>query len=470
VTLDAACRLRAIGANLLTLLLLAGCGTAELPDAAAPRPNVILISIDALRADHLGLYGYGRPTSPNLDALTQEAVVFERAFNVAGFTLSVHMSMLTSLPPGVHGVQSPGIRGIASEDFKTLPPGRITLAEQLAEHGYRTAAFTDAPWVGARFGFDQGFDVYDEQGLRIHSILPRALRWLQENPRQPFFLFLHAYDVHSRTERLPYDCPDGSNDLFTAGFEGDFDGCIDGECASNLLRRINAGDGGRDPSAVLKPDVVQYIVGLYDGCIHHVDNQIATLLDRLRAQGVYDNSLIVITSDHGEEFLDHGKFLHVQAYDELARIPLIVKFPQSRWGGRRIGQMVSVLDYMPTILDVLDIPANDQVQGMSLVPLIERGQPGRDIVHLGPAVRTERWKYMARSQELYDLAADPGETTDVSASHPEIAAELLRRHREFLRRDRELRGAFEKQADELGEMITLDEDTRAKLRSLGYLN
>jgi arylsulfatase A-like enzyme len=434
---------------------------------ADERPPLILISIDTLRADHLGCYGYQRPTSPSIDQLAETAVVFEQLVNAGGATLPVHLSMLTSLPPVVHG--------IFAQNPQPLPEERVTLAEQLSEAGYTTAAFTDGGFVSGQLGFGQGFDHFDDSGGHLERIMPRLEDWLDHKLDRPFFLFLHTYDVHSGKEPLPYNSPPEFRDLFTQGYDG-FTGCIGDRCGSELLAWINARLREGDPSAaeLLSADDLGYLVDLYDGGIRHMDHEIGRLLDGLRKRGLYDRSLIILTSDHGEEFFEHGKLLHHQNYEENALVPLIIKLPGQRSAGARVSALASTIDIMPTMLDVAGVEPNQQVWGESLLPVIAGEQPGRVFVHIasGPEkLRTERWSLvLSRGKPigLYDLLSDPAETVDLAADHPEVVAELLALYRSNLKQERAARRAFNKGLPP-PTPARLSEELTESLKALGYL-
>src|SRR5439155_17158544 len=332
-----------------------------------PDCNVVLVSIDTLRADHLGCYGYHRPTSPNIDRFANDAVLFEQVVNTGGGTLPVHMSMFTSLPPIVHNVQPYNGRRLDAE--------RITLAEQLKERGYTTAAFADGGWLRAQFGFDQGFDLYDDAGGGFRKIIPKVLAWIHTHREERFFLFVHTYDVHSGGRRLTYDPPEGFRGRFDLGYSGTFDGCRLRKCASKLLVWLNNHilDGKISGRNFFSAEELTYIVSLYDGAIAYADSEIGRLLDALTALDLYDRTLIIVTSDHGEEFLEHGLMLHWQNYEEQARVPLILKLPSSRVRRRRVPALVSTLEVMPTILDIVDVPPNGEVRGESMMPLLRGG-------------------------------------------------------------------------------------------------
>jgi len=431
--------------------------------------NVILISIDTLRADRLGCYDYERPTSPNLDRFArQDAVLFEQAINTGGGTLPVHMSMLTSLPPTVHNV--------LPENGNRLAPERITLAEQLRDAGYTTAAFTGAGFTVAKFGFDQGFDLYDDAGGDFVKILPKIYEWLDQRPHSsPFLLFLHTYDVHSDWKKLPYDAPDGFNELFTKGYTGDFDGCLFGECASKLLALLNRKFQQRQstPEELFTAEDLEFIQGLYDGGIAYVDRELGRLFQKLRELGLYDESLIIVTSDHGEEFLEHGLFLHHQNYEEVARVPLLMKLPGADHAGTRVPGLVSTLEVMPTVLEVVGLAPNPEVQGRSVLPMVAARRAARPWVYMAGGLeklRTPRWSALFNASQkpvqLFDLEEDPGETHNVLEVHPDTAAELSRQYLKV----RNAQVAFRRALDSSKGRAELGPEEKENLRSLGYLN
>jgi arylsulfatase A-like enzyme len=459
----------------LLVLALPSCRGAQhvakivtLPAYQCPDCNVLLISIDTLRADHLHVYGYGRDTSPNIDDFARQAVLFEQNINTGGGTLPVHASMFTSLPPTVHGVWADNGKVLASE--------RVTLAEQLHAAGYQTRGYTGGGFVQAKFGLGQGFDYFYDEGGDFKLELPLLNEWLVPHRGGKFFLFLHTYDVHSGYDKLPYDHGKPFNDRFTAGLDNLFDGCRNGVCASELLGAVNRDveSGKRAAGDVFTPPQIEYMKGLYDGGIAYVDAQLGFLFEELKALGLWDKTIIVLTADHGEEFAEHGMFLHDQNYDEIARVPLLIRFPYGAYGGRRISELVSTLEIMPTILDVLGIPASPEVEGRSVMPLIAGGREGRPWVYMAGALeklRTPAWSLFAAGTGpalLYDLRRDPGETVDVLAAHPETAAALYAHYLAERRQDlRAWRGLLMKGP---GALVHLSQSDRARLRALGYAN
>jgi len=284
------------------------------------RPNIILISIDALRPDHMGCYGYHRNTTPNIDKFAQEAVLFKTAFAHEPWTLPSHMSMLTGLYTITHGVYN-------------LSPRILTLTELLKNAGYRTIASAYSYFMMPIFGFWRGFDRY--MWLQSGDLLDDPLRVAEyQNQRiveqikknqSPFFAFIHYYDVHSNMEYLPYDAPPPFNRMFTADNGTEFHFRVPNIYASEYLRYIH------DNKIELSEAERQHIIDLYDNGIAYMDHCIGELFQSLKAMGLYDDTMIIITADHGEEFQEHGGMLHSNPYyyDVLMHVPLIVKLPES---------------------------------------------------------------------------------------------------------------------------------------------
>ena len=445
-----------VGAVLTT----GGCGSS--PELAGS--NLVLISVDTLRADHLSLYGYERPTSPFLEELAEEAVVFDSFFSNGGFTLPSHATMMTSLKPTVHGVQKDGTNRLAEE--------RTTLAELLRGRGYSTAAFVDSYYMRRKHGFAQGFDLYDDRGGGFEKILPRTREWLRRNHREPFFLFLHTYDVHSQSERLPYDCPEPYRDRYTDGFEVEFDGCRGGRCASSLFAHVVEESVARQVrlTEFLAPEEIEYSVALYDGCINYVDAKIRKIVGRLESLGVLDRTLLVVTSDHGEEFLDHGRLLHTQrGFEEMAHIPLILRLPGGRHGGLRVRHLAAMVDLMPTVLDVLGVPPAPVAQGRSLMPAIVDGRPVRRETTIWQALRDQEWKLLPERKVLFHLPTDPRERRNRWEQDPEIVRRLTTRQQRLMERDRELAESLRAGREPVGPVELTEEEAR-ELRALGYVD
>ncbi len=427
--------------------------------------NVVIISIDALRADRLHLYGYDRPTSPWLDELAKDAVVFDRFYYSGGGTLPSHLSMLTSLNPLNHGVTPQNSRALEDE--------RITLAEQLRASGYATAGFTDGGWTAGKFGFFQGFDVYDDSGGGLAVTLPKARAWITAHENAPFFLFLHTYDVHSNPKtKLPYSCPDGSQLRFVSSPPASFDGCRFGECGPRLLGTVNAriAKGEIELGDVFTPAEVDFLSSLYDGCISYADQQLRGFAAFLKDQGLFDSTLFIVTADHGEEFGDHGMLLHHQGgYEEISHIPLVIKFPRSKWGGRRVEDLAAMIDVMPTVLAVARIEPNPQVQGVSLVQEINQNRPVRHEVTQYSVLKTAKWTYFRNEKRLFDLERDPHEQVNVYGEHPEVVQDLDARLMALVAQDRAARQRFEQNRTEASSEVELSPAEVERLKSLGYL-
>lgn len=409
--------------------------------------NVILISIDTLRPDHLGCYGYERPTSPHVDALRTDAVLFEQAIAQAPSTLPSHASILSSLVPQHHG---------ASFSTRTALAGEVlTLTEILSAAGYATLSWNGGGQVSKEFGLDQGFDHYASlRSDRFYDIVKRTNAWLDTEQTEPFFLFLHSYEVHAdyRPGR-PY------REMFSTGY----DGHLPQRISQDLLEAINQGRVSADERDV------QHIIDLYDAEIRSMNAGLAHLVAKLEERDLYDDTLIVFTSDHGEEFTEHGKVgLHSHTlYDELLRVPLLIKLPGNQHAGATVTTPVRSIDIAPTVLDAVGLPIPDAFAGQSLLELAggEATAPSPPAISwqdLSPparveSIRTSHFKlYRGR---LYDLAADPGETRDVASDLPEEVARL----------DADLTGHLADHEPFVGSLAELDDDLRQQLEALGYL-
>ncbi len=435
---------------------------------AARRPNVVVISIDTLRADRVGATVAGRAVTPRIHQLETQSLRFQRAYAPANHTLLSHMSLLTGLYPKTHGVKrgngKAGLVGITA-----LADERITLAETLQAHGYVTAGFVfSCVWLDGRFGFAQGFDRYSVRGQggatrNDAEILP----WIDANHRNPFFLFVHYYDVHSDWTKLPYDAAEDILPHYRERYAGKFDGCGRGACATQYLRKLD------NEGAPLPERDVEYIRHLYDAGVESTDREVGRVIDRLEALGILDDTLIVVTSDHGEEFREHGRFIHTQLYEEVARVPLLFRLPGRVHLNGAIYEPVELLDVMPTILDLVDISPEAPMEGRSLRPLMERQDLERQPIFL-TGVGAQRqgvvewpWKLIqkGRGDELYNLETDPRETTDVGG---DFGAEL-QRLRAHLTTWRSV-DADDEQADSDSRTVDTDEADVERLRALGYID
>ena len=436
---------------------------ATLVDAwrAARGPNVLLISIDTLRADHLGTYGSALETSPTIDRrLAAEGVTFEDVYSQSPKTTPSHMTMLTSLYPCVHGIElwAPDAPG------HVLNPAVHTLAEVLKNAGYATAAFTGGVHVHRTRGFDQGFDRYKHSRQ-----LERTFDWLGRPHLGKWFVFFHTYEVHD-----PYLPPPE----LVARFDGDYRGPI-----LDAVTRLRANGGGWERAHAVfwgsvdksDPRAVRFVARLYDAGIRGMDEHtVAPLLDRLDALDVARDTLVVFTADHGEAFGEHGRFEHDDVYAGTVHVPLVIRFPGRVPAGRRVPGPGRVLDVMPTILDLLGIRAPDGIQGTSLRPLIMRTdappreslseyQPGRLLT-----LRRDGVTYLAEGpvDRLFDRHADPGEEHDLAVTRPDAVAAA----RAEVARWREDCGRLRRRFGPGDETVVPDAETTRQLRALGYID
>ncbi|MEM7307787.1 MAG: sulfatase [Planctomycetota bacterium] len=419
-------RLLAVAAGVPVLLGAAAAGALLLWPAAdrGGRPNVILISLDTLRRDHIGCYGYGRPTTPELDRFAADCVRFDHAFSPQSWTLTAHMSMLTGVYPSVHGL---------SEET-SLPRSIPTLAEKLNAAGFHTFGVVDrVPLLHPRFGFGRGFDYYEQLPDYAAMKVERILGLLDDVGDEPFFLFAHFYDAHSDWRRLPYEATDGDLADFAPWYGGDELAWCRTEdlCASRLLVDMAA------KREVFDSERRGQMIDLYDAGVRSLDRQFGRLVAGLEARGLLEDSVVLITADHGEEFFDHGQPLHGQTFDECLSVPFFLRAPGSAGGSS--DQLVSHVDILPTLLELGGAPPSDS-QGVSLAPLLlGEGLPReREAVVVqergGPlGLRTKRWSLISVQRELrlFDVLADPLQTVDLIesesvAAYPELELVLER--------------------------------------------
>jgi arylsulfatase A-like enzyme len=464
---------RRAGLAAFALALLLGCAREAAPPTAGP-PSAVLIIVDTLRADRIGAYGYERPTTPNLDRLEGAPWIrFDNALAHSPWTLPSFATILTSLAPPVHRAgERVTLAGGTQQTFLRLRKAIRTAPEILAEeHGFRTGAFVNNPYLDPRFGLDAGFEVYDhDRGGNLESrdaeeMVDRAIRWLDGlDPEERYFLLLHLFDPH-----VTYDPPPRYAERF-AGRERAAE-----RPDHKMYRRIKL--EGFEPSA----DEKSLIADLYDGEIAHVDAQIARLLDALAERQRLDSTAVIITADHGEEFWDHGGFEHGHAlYQELVRVPLWLKLPAGSVHASGLppdgstDRLVCHADLLPTLLDVLELTTETPLMGQSL--LREPGPAASSGCYLGSmlygidsrGIVREHLKLIESPStgtvELYDLAADPDERRDLSSLRPDDVARL---RAELERLDAEL--------SRLGEALgavrpdPLAPELIERLRSLGYV-
>jgi arylsulfatase A-like enzyme len=435
-----------------------------------PDYNVIFVCIDALRADHLGCYGYEKDTSCNIDAFAKENLFFENGYSTTAWTFPSHFSMFTS-------------RYANRNDLLIYPAVRrfsdsyVTLAEKLKSAGYKTAAFVGGGWMAKGLGYEQGFDTYVTYGRRFEHNQPALFRWLANHASEKFFLFIHGFNTHR-----PYDAPEALKHKFIN--EAD----IPDEC-----RGITFADKQPQKFICLKTEKgVDYMCSQYDAEIFYVDILMKRLFDELKKNNLYDNSIIIITSDHGEELLDHGKLDHVNTlYQELIKVPLIIRLPGR--GGKTVKSKASNLNLLPTLLDILGISyAKADIHGKSMRPLLNGDEKDSDIFALTGitgkiALKYEKGPYIllsiireklkliltirhdkSRTYELYDLEKDPRERNNlIENPQYKTRVDLLK----ALIDDQAQRIDLKLNLYEIEDTVSeLSEETLKQLRSLGYLN
>ena len=477
--------------------------------ASGEKPNILLIAIDTLRADRLSCYGHTNKTTPVIDSLAKNGVVFTNCIASASWTMPSFGSIFTSVHPSGHG---------AISYRHKLAPDLTTLAELLKSVGYHTAGFISNPTLDRKFGFQKGFDHYDDKSIAMrhgmnlyheadfdklsinatvtsHTVTDLAAHWLEKSREEPFFCFALYFDPHDLyVPPIPY------NTQFDKGYQGKMDGRNfrrflnqrpkESLHFANSQRTGGTSIGARLPENVSARDLKR-LNALYDGEICYTDHCIGRLLDKLRELKLFDNTLIIVTADHGEEFMDHGGVLHGHTlYDEQIRVPLIVHHPASIPGGRRIQQIVSHIDYLPTLCELVGSPVPEQAMGKSFWPLLKpdhRGAAQQDKTDryaisessVGKvdlkSITSGRYKLVyepdAERVFLYDRRADPGEHKDLSKEKQGVASMLL----SMLRA--EITAARKRCAEPPESGLSkdnkaktkMDENLLRKLKSLGYL-
>lgn len=418
------------------------------PRRGASRRTLLWISQDALRADHLGAYGYARPTSPSFDRLSRDWALFEDAVSPASWTLPSLASQMTSRYPSFHGAV---LTGLATDE--------PTLFETLAKEGFTVLGVTGNDLVGAGTSLERGFDALWHNDGRAAQVNERLLSSLEERGGGDLALFVHYIDPHAAYRPPPpYD----------RWFDPDYKGPVHG--GTNVLTYAPR----------MTPADWQHVVALYDGEILFQDQEIGRLLEGLEPKGLLRNAVIAYTSDHGEEFQEHGGMSHGPTlYQEVLHVPFALRIPGIR--AQRVSRPVSLVDFAPTVLEAFGIAAPASFQGRSLLPLL-RGEavPQEPIVsetqqtrerHHLVSVRSGALKYILRvpggrepsppilKEELYDLAADPGEKANRLAS-PE-AERLRRQGLAYLARAR--------QEGRVGRPVEVDPATLEKLKAWGYI-
>jgi arylsulfatase A-like enzyme len=470
------------------------------------RPNILLVVLDSVRPDHLSCYGYPRKTTPNIDSLADDALLFQNAFSAAPWTLPSHASIFTGMYPSQHGVLGRSMH---------LDKRIRTLAETLTLQGYETMGICTTPWVSEQTGLTRGFEKFISRLGYFHGFSSRmSLNWLSfcltedfkaitynwakqakvfqkmrewilrsERLSRPFFIFVNHFDAHT-----PYDPPQPFRRQFEEIHSKDVR-------LRQIINVFNVRHGY--PYAAKEMEVTKrewsVLRSWYDGEIAYMDFFLGKLFEFMKTRGIYDDTCITVTSDHGENFGEHHLANHIFClYDTLIHVPLVIRHSEFASGGKRISDMVSHIDIFPTLLKVLGVELKDNPKptGINLIAsrnrtchehiCAEYGPPVADIQGLKrltpgidkslcakfdrslKCIRSSSFKYILASdgeEELFDLVKDPDESTNLVAGLPE-QARLMRSL---------LSTAVGSQTSEAEQTTTkFDEDTKKRLQDLGY--
>ncbi|MGI9590433.1 MAG: sulfatase [Myxococcota bacterium] len=419
-------------------------GPASSAAIRCPGCNLLLVSIDTLRADRLGCYGYARPTSPNLDALAARSIVFRDVLAQSPTTAPSHRTIFSGRYVFEH-----------RNDLSSVP----VMAELLAREGYRTAGFIDGGQLRPQFGLQRGFETWFDarRGVRgltgpggLEVLNPELIAWLERHRAGPFFAFLQTYDVH-----CPYAPPEPYASLFTDGLETQLED--PGRCGKHLRD---------EPDLELGPADLAYIGALYDGGVRYVDAKLAQVIEALARLGLDRNTVLIVTSDHGESLGERAWLGHNHVYDVQLKVPLIVYVP----GGPQavVDAPAQSLDLLPTVLALLGIEG-PALPGLDLLALAFASSDPPPRVRLAESTSLrrrsvridDRWSLVldeGAAVELYDLAADPAEESNLIGSQPQVARSLLAASRQLGSGS----GALPEFPDDL------DDEMREQLRALGY--
>jgi len=400
-------------------------------------PNVVLFTLDTLRADHLSCYGYERKTSPNIDDLAASGTLMAKAYSQCTATVPSHMSIMTSKYLNEFGIYTQAVN--------PLPNQHYTLAELFQDHGYATAAFMDAGFMTrAETGLHQGFDTFVECPLWTMDgeyVSGPAMNWIVDHSGQPFLIWIHLYDCHAH-----YDAPEPFKEQFVdpgADYTPDVDPALIPNWGDTRVEPLN----------------LAYYTARYDGCVAYTDHQVGRVVSTLRELGIFDKTIIVIAADHGELLGEHSMYFHhYSLYEENVHVPLIFHYPGHVPANKKVEDLCENVDIYSTVADLAGLKTPDGLSGQSLVPVWQGRAGGREGVlaeHARNAAvswRTEKWSYLyqpiasagnrenlpkgwlegpfgywiqhAKTEELYDRENDPGENADLSTSLGDVVGEL----------------------------------------------
>lgn len=414
----------------------------------AQRSQILLISVDTLRRD-----GVGGGATPNLDRLAAESEHWTTAYAAASWTKPSHASLLTGYHPETH-------RAIQLD--QGMDAAVPTLAERFREAGFATAAVVfDCTWMSPRWGFGKGFDAYRVTQWRAGRQARAAAEWVLDHRDRDFFFFLHTFEPHSDFAVLPYEAPGLSRRTIAAEFDVRGFGCRAGLCGSRFLNALSEGEV---PKRAKDATILR---ATYDRGIGYLDAALGELFDALRQSGVWDDLLVVVTSDHGEEFAEHGGFGHSALYDEILRVPLIIKWPRGERAGAIASDPCSGVDIAPTLLGHAGLPT------ASLPGSHVHSRDPAAPVFAGTLELAVVWGGFkgvfggARPDRLYDLREDPDELFDLAGQRPEVLEELRLILAEQRREARAIYRTFGSDGDP--GRVELSERDRERLKAFGYL-
>ncbi|MFH1842114.1 MAG: sulfatase [bacterium] len=440
-------------------------------ETETPRPSVLIFGLDTWRGDYLHFAGMEWLQTPNIDALARDGVYFSRCLATAPWTGPSFASLFTGLLPYRHGFYQ-RTRGGLWPDIRTL-------AEMLSAAGYATGAYVTISFLTGSFGMDRGFQVGDrfvDNGLgeAAKQVTGMGQRFVQNFREVPFFLMLHYYDIHS-----PYSSPAPFDEMY---YDGDARG--PGEPLTEFL--------ASDRNALLKgfTEIYTWLDGItdpdyprqqYAAGVTHADSHVGHVIGHLKQLGLYDDMLILLTSDHGEHLGEHDLYYaHSMPYQEVLHVPLLIKLPGNRFAGTRQEEWVSIMDILPTVLEVANLPVPEGLDGRGLLEQMAGrssrqssllvAEHGPDETRYSKTIVDPPWKLVwlrendQDHRELYNLTRDPGETDNVAADYPDIVDRLEARLWELFDRENPLtdRG--------LDQPERLSEEERQRLRALGYID
>ena len=449
---------KAVFAASMCVLVIAAAGVASARmSRGSPDPPLVIVSIDTLRADAMGCYGYSRNTTPRLDRFARDAVVFEQALSAAPWTLPSHATMMTSLFPSVH----------RADTYRSRIPRRVlTLAEVLRERGYDTRAVTSHLLLSRIYGFDQGFYTLEMLGgARASEVTDAALSWVRRRDRRrPFFLFAHYFDPHA-----DYDPPEPFRERFAIPYDGSVTG-----------RREDFIEG------ISEKKDFEYLRSLYDGEVAYTDREVGRLFDGLRELEIFDSALVVLLADHGEEFGEHFSLEHHTLFEEVIHVPLILKPPAGGgWTPGRVDRVVSLADLAPTVLELIGDPQPAFWQGRSLLPLVNGlsstqwddrafSEQHADVDPHG----WQSWSLRTRFQKairtdngeeiVFDFRWDPAELRGFAPADP-VSQSLFTTLSDIVSANAGLSEKLLGSPPAHRQRAVLDRETEERLRALGYI-